>query len=86
MHVRDTRLPAQSVRRIVMRRCAAVGLDPERFSAYSLRGDGDVRGVGCRVDVADRRPRPLAQLERLSGYVRDGRALDHGNPLRATGL
>lgn len=69
-----------------MRRCAAAGLDPKRFSAYTLRGDDDVRGVGWRVDVADRRPRPLAQLERLSGYVTDGRALDHGNPLRATGL
>lgn len=85
--VRDTRLSAQSVRRIVKARCEAVGLDPARYSAHSLRaGYGDVGGVGgaSTLRIADHGR--WRSLNVLQGYVRDGRALDDGNPLRAAGL
>jgi len=86
-NVRDSRLSAQSVRRIVKRHCDRVGLDADHYSAHSLRAGlatSAAAGGAASLRIADHgRWRPLAVLQ---GYVGSAQALDHGTALRATGL
>ena len=75
------------MRRIVKRRCEQVGLDPDRYSAHSLRAGlatSAAAGGAATLRIAEHgRWRSITVLQ---GYVRSAHALDAGNPLHATGL
>lgn len=68
----DHRLPGRDVTRVLQRRAAAVGLDPARFSAHSLRS-----GLATAAAQAGVEERVIAQttghqdMRTLRGYIRE---------------
>jgi integrase len=80
------RLTAQSVALIVKARCAAAGLDPERFSGHSLRAglatSAAAAGASERSIMAQTGHRSEAMVRR---YIREG-SLFRENAARAVGL
>ena len=75
--VRDARLSAHAVARILQARAAAAGLDPARYAGHSLRAGFVTEAARNGADVWK-----IQQVSRhksmqvLSSYVRDARLFD----------